>query len=152
MLNMYFLRDGMEGMLAEPGTRTALSRALRRANDEHGIDALLGFEMEAALLDKTNLALIPNMHAWSTSWALQNKRLDVLERIVDAFEKPGIEVLLFHAERAALIWDCHLPLPTLQAAESTRDRNHPRETTSAKPSFASAPTTISAPLSTQTPF
>ncbi|CAZ79317.1 unnamed protein product [Tuber melanosporum] len=121
---MCFFRDNEEEVDTCP--RTILSRAVRRAKEEHKVDFLIGWETEVVFLNKTDLEAASKTHAWSTSRSLHNRCLTALEQIVDALEASGIEVLLFHPESAPSQYEIVTgPLPPLESIDALY---HTRET------------------------
>ena len=121
---MCFFKDNKEEVDTCP--RTILSRAVRRAKEEHKVDFLIGWETEVVFLNKTDLGVASETHAWSTARSLHNHCLKALEQIVDALETSGIEVLLFHPESAPSQYEIVTgPLPPLESIDALY---HTRET------------------------
>lgn len=129
---MCFLReeDGLKEYSVCP--RTVLSKAVRRAKEEHNVQFLMGFETEVVFMhrvkkdDTEEFKPISEIHAWSTSRSLLNKSMKILEECVEALEASGIEVLLFHPESAYGQYEIVTgPLPPLESVDALY---HTRET------------------------
>lgn len=74
----------------------------RYAEEELGIQFLVGFETEFILLKSTNPIVPVNDYQWSTTLALTTGTTEaqVLEEIADAIQEDGIELEMYHAEGA----------------------------------------------------
>lgn len=128
---MCSLREEESGEDLATCPRTVLSRAVKKAKEEHDVQFLVGFETEVVFFqrvqkgDKEEFKPISEVHAWSTSRALQNKSLDILTECVEALEASGIEVLLFHPESAYGQYEIVTgPLPPMESVDAlyhTRD-------------------------------
>lgn len=132
---MCSLRDEVEG---EDGgkelstcPRTVLSRAVKKAKEDHDAKFLVGFETEVVFLHRVRqgetdgFEPISNVHAWSTSRSLLNKSMKILSECVEALEASGIEVLLFHPESAygqyEIVTGPLSPLESVDALYHTRE-------------------------------
>ncbi|KAK6543658.1 hypothetical protein TWF694_000398 [Orbilia ellipsospora] len=104
--------------------RGILRRSLKRASEVGLSDFKMGFEIEFCMfkqteLDEGNLVPISASHTWSTSRALQNKALVILEDIDKRLSEVGIEIEQFHSEAAKGQYEIILsPLPPMMAADS----------------------------------
>lgn len=103
---MCWVRDENSGKEIGTCPRTVLSRAVRKANEEHGVQFLMGFEAEVVFLHRIQkdgveeFRPISDVHAYATSRALMNKSMEILSECVEALEASGIEVQQFHPESA----------------------------------------------------
>lgn len=103
---MCWFRDEDSGKEIATCPRTVLSRAVRKAKEEHGVRFLMGFEVEVVFLhrvrehEKEEFKPISGVHAYGASRTLVNKSMDILSECVEALEASGIEVQQFHPESA----------------------------------------------------
>lgn len=80
--------------------RMLLSRALAQLEGEYDTKVLAGFEIEVMLLDHNNKPLhqLYRLNSYQTTSGLRGKTLDIVEEILDSFEKSSINIHHFHAE------------------------------------------------------
>ncbi|KAF8548604.1 glutamine synthetase/guanido kinase [Imleria badia] len=108
--------------------RTVLSRLLRYAVEELGIQFLVGVEIEFTLL-KSSKPLVPvNDHQWCTTLAHTTGTVEsrVLEEIADDIQADGIELQMYHSEDSPGQYEIVTgPMSPLQAADALV---HTRET------------------------
>lgn len=108
--------------------RTILRKQVKRAG-VHGIDFLVGFEIEIVFMSsdvvegKFHYGAVPindGGHAWSTSRALQlDVIMDLFEVIHAKLERAGIELQQFHPESSPGQYEFILgPLPPLEAVDA----------------------------------
>ncbi|KAF7354211.1 Glutamine synthetase/guanido kinase [Mycena venus] len=121
--------DGQLSSQVDLCPRRILHQVAETARDVSEVEFLVGFETEFILLSSTNpITTIHNLEGYSNTLALPTGSLAerVLEEIVDALEKSGIEVQMYHAEAAPGQYEIATgPLPPLQACDALV---HTRET------------------------
>ncbi|KAF8137181.1 hypothetical protein EV363DRAFT_1316951 [Boletus edulis] len=108
--------------------RTVLSRVVRYAVEELGIQFLVGMEIEFILLKSVNPLVPVNDHQFSTAIAVTTGTVEarVLEEIADAIQVDGIELQMYHSEGAPGQYEVVTgPMSPLQAADALV---HTRET------------------------
>ncbi|KAK6358165.1 hypothetical protein TWF730_007518 [Orbilia blumenaviensis] len=104
--------------------RGILKNALSRAASAGISDFNIGFEIEFCMfkqsdLDERHLVPINNHHTWTSSRALQNKALDILEEIDQKLSQAGIEIEQFHSEGARGQYEIAVSkLPPMEAVDS----------------------------------
>lgn len=129
---MCWFRDEDGGKEIAICPRTVLSRAVKKAKAEHGVQFLIGFEAEVMFLHRVQkdgveeFKPISGVHAYGTTNALLNKSMAILSECVEALEASGIEVQQFHPESA----DGQYEIATgpLSPLESVDALYHTRET------------------------
>lgn len=102
---MCWFRDEDGGKEIAICPRTVLSRAVKKAKEEHGVQFLVGFESEVVFLHRVQKDGVEefkpiSVHAYGTTRALVNKSMAILSECVEALEASGIEVQQFHPESA----------------------------------------------------
>jgi glutamine synthetase len=120
---MCFVFEGGEkngkGFRRDP--RSRLLDITNAAKKEHDIDLLVGIEIEFCIFDDSKgtpeqLPIAPNV--WSAA-SLNNNYTPIVEDIVHAITKVGIDVRQFHSEGGPGIYEISLePLAPLQAEDS----------------------------------
>jgi glutamine synthetase len=101
--------------------RSRLQEITNTAKKDHNIDFLVGVEIEFCIFDASKgtpepLPVAPN--TWSAA-SLNNKYTPIIEEIVHAINKVGIDVRQFHSEGGPGIYEISLePLAPLQAEDS----------------------------------
>jgi glutamine synthetase len=100
----------------------------RKAEKDHEINFLVGFETEVIFLEDGIYPPLPiSNHAWSTSLAMRSASVGkaIVEEIYDVLTDAGIEVQQFHAESAPGQYEIVTgPLPPIEAVDTlvfTRD-------------------------------
>jgi len=108
--------------------RMALGKVVDTAASEHGLDILLGFELEFYLIDEidktSSIALshfYPSLdeYGWSAAAPINSRSTKCLEACVRALEQAGVEVQQLHCEAGPHQFEISTaPLPTLQAIDA----------------------------------
>ncbi|KAI9461333.1 hypothetical protein HD554DRAFT_2176299 [Boletus coccyginus] len=108
--------------------RTVLSRLIRYAVEELGIQFLVGIETEFILLKSADPLVPVNGRPYSTTLALSTGTVEarVLEEIADSIQADGIELQMYHSEGAPGQYEVVTgPMSPLEAADALV---HTRET------------------------
>ena len=120
---MCFVEEGEqdEGKAFRRCPRSRLREITQVAKRKHDIDLLVGMELEFFIIEEANGVAQPVKtvpHVYSAA-SLRNKYIPILEKIVQAFQKAGIEVRQFHSEGDSGCYEISTePLPPLQSADA----------------------------------
>ncbi|KAL6401889.1 Glutamine synthetase, beta-Grasp [Ilyonectria robusta] len=100
--------------------RMLLSRALKRLEREWDTRVLAGFEIEFMLLDEDSQPLkqLDRLNSYQTTAGLRGQTLEIVEEILDSFDKSSIPVHHFHTETHDQIEFALSPEPLLDAIDS----------------------------------
>lgn len=128
---MCWFRDEDGGKEIAICPRTVLSRAVKKAKEEHGVQFLMGFETEVVFFHRVREDGVEEfkpssgVHAYGTTRALANKTMAILAECVEALEASGIEVQQFHPESAdgqyEIVTGPLSPLESVDALYHTRE-------------------------------
>ncbi|KAH6988113.1 hypothetical protein BKA56DRAFT_478253 [Ilyonectria sp. MPI-CAGE-AT-0026] len=100
--------------------RMLLSRALKRLEKEWDTKVLAGFEIEFMLLDEDfqPLRQLDRLNSYQTTAGLRAQTMEIVEEILDSFEKSSIPIHHFHTETHDQIEFALSPEPLLDAIDS----------------------------------
>ncbi|KAF8637227.1 hypothetical protein AX17_002978 [Amanita inopinata Kibby_2008] len=113
--------NGIVSLGCEICPRALLKRIVSQAKYESGVEFLVGFETEFILLKSTDPVEASNYHRSSAAEALKSgcPEATVMHEIAEAIQASGIELQLYHAERAPGQYEVVTgPLAPLEAADA----------------------------------
>jgi len=113
--------QGEDGQPLTFDPRAALIKILDKLAG-HGVMLRCGFELEFTLFDaetSTTKKVSPFERQWSSSRALTNRALDVLDDIISSLQRSDIGVMQFHAEYGPAQYEIStMPLPAKDATDT----------------------------------
>ena len=107
----------------ELDARSTLKRKLAEIKENHGLEFLVGYEIEFMFLDKNPKTgeeepFETDGGLWNTA-SYRNKCSPILEEILDVLNDSGIEVRQYHSEGASGMFEISTePLPPLEAVDA----------------------------------
>ncbi|CZS98247.1 uncharacterized protein RAG0_07041 [Rhynchosporium agropyri] len=110
-----------EGKAFRRCPRTRLRDITTAAKTKHNIDLLVGMEIEFFIIEDVNGVIQPvqTVHNVYSAASLRNKYVLILEEIVQAFQKAGIQVRQFHSEGEIGCYEISTePLSPLHSADA----------------------------------
>ena len=115
-----YLHEEVDDMGNRRDPRLLLANAIKRGQDKHGIDFLIGFELEFTLLKSCDDAfrVIRNAPGASIMAGLRCEALPLLELIARQLLSAGITVRQFHTEESGQFEIAVAPLQPLEAVDT----------------------------------
>ncbi|KAL2431952.1 Protein fluG [Exophiala dermatitidis] len=123
---MCYVHEGVDNMQMKRDPRSVLDEVVQRAQSLHGIEYLVGFELEFVVLQKSKddskqWEILDNVAGWSTAAALHGEITPILEKICHQLQNAGngITVCQFHTESSQGMFEIVTgPLPPREAVDA----------------------------------
>ncbi|EHY60456.1 hypothetical protein HRR83_000217 [Exophiala dermatitidis] len=123
---MCYVHEGVDNMQMKRDPRSVLDEVVQRAQSLHGIEYLVGFELEFVVLQKSKddskqWETLDAVAGWSTAAALHGEITPILEKICHQLQDAGngITVCQFHTESSQGMFEIVTgPLPPREAVDA----------------------------------